>query len=244
MIQGLEVFSSAYAFQEEDLRGATAVMIDVMRASSTIITALHHGAKGVIPVEYMDEASMISRNHDASDFLFCGEKDGKKIEGYDLGNSPQEYTSDVVNGKSIIFNTTNGTKALKRSSLAREIFIGGFLNMSIIVNKLRQIDGEIALVCAGWKGRMSLEDLLCAGNIIYEITEGRLPDYATDGAKVAFGLYEKFGNDIVMAVMNSNHARRLKEITGSGDIQFCCTLNTMEILPRLEDGIITDIHGN
>ncbi len=242
MNQTLEVYSAATSFQEEELRDKTAVMIDVLRASSTIVTALHNGAKGVIPVEDMGEASKIAQNMDSPNFLLCGEKDGEKIQGFDLGNSPLEYDSSVVKGKTIILNTTNGTKALSRSSMAEKVMVGSFLNLKTVVAELRK-HKDVVLVCAGWRGRLSLEDLLCAGNIIYELTKGELPESALDGAKVAFGLYEKFGNDIEGTVQASNHAVRLKGIVGGDDLAFCSTVGKMNVLPVLNEGIITDFHG-
>lgn len=243
MIEKLEVFVSAQTFQEEDLRNKTAVIIDVLRASSTIVTALHNGAKGVIPIGDMGSASQISQNLDSPRFLLCGEKDGVKIEGYDFGNSPFEYTSEAVRDKTIILNTTNGTKAIKRAGLAHEIYIAGFLNLSAVVDVLKKTERDIVLVCAGWQGRLSLEDLLCAGNIIYELTSGNLPDMARDGAKVAFGLYEKFGDDIEGAIKSSNHAARLKDIIDTDDLTFCCQISTMNVLPLMKEGIISDFHG-
>ncbi len=242
MIKELEVFTAATSFPEDEMRGKTVVMIDVLRASSTIVTALHNGAKGVIPVADMGAGSKISQSMDTKNILLCGEKDGVKIEGYDLGNSPLEYTPDVVRGKTVVLNTTNGTKALMRASMANDILVGSFLNMATIARYLSDKE-RIALVCAGWRGRLSLEDLLCAGNIIYELTGGELPDSAFDGAKVAFGLYEKFGDDIETTVLSSNHAHRLNDIVGSEDLSFCSRLNKMDVLPVMKEGIITDFHG-
>ncbi|NGP77759.1 2-phosphosulfolactate phosphatase [Balneolaceae bacterium YR4-1] len=242
MIKELEVFTSATSFQEDEMRGKTAVMIDVLRASSTIVTALANGAKGVIPVADMGAGSKISQSMDTENILLCGEKDGEKIEGYDLGNSPFEYTPELVNGKTIILNTTNGTKALMRASHARHITVGSFLNLGSVVEYLKDKE-RIILVCAGWRGRLSLEDLLCAGNIIYELTSGELPDTAFDGAKVAFGLYEKFGDDIEKTVLSSNHAHRLQDIVGTEDLSYCSRVNAMDVLPVMKEGIITDFHG-
>jgi 2-phosphosulfolactate phosphatase len=242
MYKELDVFSSASSFHEEELRGKTAVVIDVLRASSTIATAICNGARGIVPVADMAAASKISQNLDSPHFLLCGEKDGKKIEDYDLGNSPLEYIPEAVKGKTIILNTTNGTKALMRCNLAREVMTGCFLNMGCLVEYLKTKE-DIVLVCAGWRGRLSLEDLLCAGNIIYELTDGKLPVGARDGAKVAFSLYEKFGDDIEGTIQSSNHAVRLKDIVGSEDISFCCQLSTMNVLPVLNEGIISNLHG-
>ncbi|MDX1617598.1 MAG: 2-phosphosulfolactate phosphatase [Balneolaceae bacterium] len=241
--ENIDVFISAHSFLEEDLRGKTAVVIDVLRASSTIVTALHNGAKGVIPVESVDAAGQMARNLDSPNYLMCGEKGGVIIEGYDLGNSPHEYTPDAVRGKTIIFNTTNGTKAVKRSMRAEKILIGSFLNLGVLIDTLRNEDNEIVLVCAGWRGRLSMEDLLCAGNIIYELTGGELPNDGLDGAKVAFGLFEKFGNDVESVLRNSNHAQRLQNLIETDDIGFCCQIDTMEILPVLKEGIISNAHG-
>jgi 2-phosphosulfolactate phosphatase len=243
MINQIDVFSSAHSFKEEDIRDKTVVMIDVLRASSTMVTALQNGAKGVIAVEDMDEASKISHNLDAESFLMSGEKNGVTIEGYDLGNSPLEHTGEVVKGKTIILNTTNGTKAIRRCSLADQIIVGSFLNLNAIVDYLQNLDDEVLLVCAGWRGRLSLEDILCAGNIIYELCGGNLPTEARDGAKVAFGLYEKFGDDIENSIKSSNYAVRLHDIVSKEDLEYCCQRSNTDILPALNEGIITDING-
>lgn len=243
MIEALDVFSSAHSFHEEDLRDKTVVMIDVLRASSTMVTALDNGAKGIIAVADMDDASKISRNLDSQSFLLSGEKDGVKIEGYDLTNSPLEHTGEVVRNKTVILNTTNGTKAIKRSGLAENIIVGSFLNLSTIVEHLKHLDGEVVLVCAGWRGRLSFEDLLCAGNIIYELNSGELPARARDGAKVAFGLYEKFADDIENSIKSSNYAVRLKGIVSEEDISYCCQRSILQVLPVLKEGIISDLNG-
>jgi 2-phosphosulfolactate phosphatase len=242
MVEALDVFSSAHSFKEEDIRDRTVVMIDVLRASSTMVTALHNGARGIIAVEDMDDASKISHNLDAESFLLSGEKDGIKIEGYNLGNSPLEHIQEMVEDKTIILNTTNGTKAIRRCGLAEKIIVGSFLNLKAIVDHLQQLNEEVVLVCAGWRGRLSLEDILCAGNIIYELTGGQLPDEARDGAKVAFGLYEKFGDDIENCIKSSNYAVRLRDIVDEEDLSFCCQRSIMQVLPVLNEGIISDLN--
>jgi 2-phosphosulfolactate phosphatase len=244
MIDTLDVFSSAHSFKEEDVRDKTVVMIDVLRASSTMVTSLQNGAKGVIAVEDMDDASKFSRSLDEESYLLSGEKNGITIEGYDLGNSPLEHTTEAVQGKTIILNTTNGTKAIRRCGLAKQILVGSFLNLEAVVNHLRGLDEEdIVLVCAGWRGRLSLEDILCAGNIIYELCSGQLPASARDGAKVAFGLYEKFGDDIETSIKSSNYAVRLKDIVADDDLSYCCQRSIVQVLPALNEGMITDLNG-
>jgi len=237
----IDVFFSVQTFQEEDLRGKTVVISDVLRATSTIVTAIANGAKCVIPVGDMSEASRISQSVNSEDYLLCGEKDGVKIEGYHFGNSPLEYTNEAIEGKSLIFNTTNGTKAIKKSLSADAIYIASFLNLNVVVETLRETNTEIVIVCSGWKGRLSLEDLMLAGNIIFELSGGNLKSTARDGAKVAFTIFERFENNLESVILNSNHATRLKELVfDTEDIAYCCMKNTTDVLPILKEGIITN----
>lgn len=238
-LQKIDVFYSLNSFQEEELRDKTVVVIDVLRASSTIVTALLNGAKAIIPVADMGEASKIAQNVDSKNYLLCGEKDGVKIDGYALGNSPLEYTKEVVGGKRLIFNTTNGTKAIKKSLGSSDVYIASFLNVGAVVKALKDDERKIVLICAGWKGRLSFEDMLLAGNIIHLLGNGKLPDNTRDGAKVAFGLFDKFGDNITAVVHQSNHAERLKALNISSDIDYCCQIDITDILPRLKEGMIT-----
>ena len=242
-LKRIDVFYSLHSFQEDELRDKTVVIIDVLRASSTIVTAFINGAKAIIPVGDMGEASKISQNVDSDNYLLCGEKEGEKIDGYDLGNSPLEYNKEIIEGKTLIFNTTNGTKAIKKSIGSSKTYIASFLNVSAIVEELKKQTNEIVLVCAGWKGRLAFEDMLLAGNIIYLLNEGKIENDSRDGAKVAFGLYEKYGDDISTVIHQSNHAMRLKEIIDSGDIDYCCQVDITNILPRLKEGMITLTDG-
>ncbi|MCG2588602.1 2-phosphosulfolactate phosphatase [Rhodohalobacter sulfatireducens] len=242
-IETIDVFYSLHSFQEDELRDKTVVIIDVLRASSTIVTAFMNGAKAIIPVGDMGEASKIAQNVDSDNYLLCGEKDGEKIEGYDLGNSPLEYLKEIVEGKNLIFNTTNGTKAIKKSLGSSKTYIASFLNVSAIVDELKKQENEIVLVCAGWKGRLAFEDMLLAGNIIHLLCNGSLPNGSRDGAKVAFGLYDKFGDDISTVIHQSNHATRLKDIIGTSDIDYCCQVDITDMLPRLKEGMITLTDG-
>ena len=239
----IDVFFSVQAFQEEELRGKSAVIIDVLRASSSIVAAINAGAKKIIPVEDMSDAVKIARTMDQNDYLLCGEKDGTKIEGYDLGNSPLEYTPEVVMNKTLIFNTTNGTKAIKKAALANRIYIGTFLNQQSILNALAEHDDEVVLICSGWRGRLSLEDTMFAGSLLYKLCNGKLPEKTKDGAKVAFGLFEKFGDALEETIGKSDHAYRLRNLVPEEDIPFCCKVDEFDVLPGMKDGIITNLNG-
>lgn len=239
----LDVFFSVQSFQEEELRGKSAVVIDVLRASSTIVTALNNGASKVIPVEDMDAAMRIARSMEQGDYLLCGEKGGNKIEGYHLGNSPLEYTPETVQGKTLILNTTNGTKAIKKANLANRLYVGCFLNKKSILKALEDHDDAVVLVCSGWQGRLSLEDTVFAGALISAMCNGKLPENTKDGVKVAFGLYQKFGDDLESAIGSSDHAKRLKELVPEGDIPFASQVDVFDVLPGMKDGILTNLNG-
>ena len=239
----IDVFFSVQTFQEEDLRGKSAVIIDILRASSSIVAAIHNGAKKIIPVKDMSDAVKIAGTMDQNDYLLCGEKNGSKIEGYHLGNSPLEYTEAAVKDQTLIFNTTNGSKAIKKASLANRIYIGSFLNRQSILNALKQHDDEVVLICSGWRGRLALEDTMFVGSLIHQMCGGSLPNNTKDGAKVAFGLFEKFGNNLEETIQKSDHAYRLRNLAPKEDIPFCCNIDAFDVLPEMKDGIITDLNG-
>lgn len=238
MSKVLDVFTTGSSIGDEDIRGKTIVVIDVLRATSTILTALNNGARSVIPVEDMGTAGKIATNLDPSSYILCGEKDGKKIDGYELGNSPFEYDESTVAGKSLILNTTNGTKTLVRCMHGSKVYIAGFLNIRAVCEQLKNDNNEISIVCSGWKGRLSLEDVLCAGYIVSEVYEGKIPVEAKDGAKVAMGLFEQFGKDIFNTVHATNHAKRLIGLGFEEDIAYCCEIDKFNFAPEFKEGII------
>lgn len=239
----IDVYSTAIAFKEQDLKNKNVVVIDVLRAGSTIITALNNGARGVIPASDMAEATKYAQNLDPVKYLLCGEKNGYKIEGFQLGNSPLEYTPEKVNDKTVILNTTNGTRAIARSHLAHKVVIGTFLNLERVIDELNKSEREVLLICAGTNNRISIEDLLCAGAIVHGLTQGKLPDDATDGAKMAFILFEKFGNNITEVVRKSNNGEWLAKEYGEDEVAYCCQVDGISTLPVWRERVITLDHG-
>lgn len=238
MLQTPDVYYTGKSFSEDEVRDKIVVVIDVLRAGSTIVTALKNGAKGIIAVADMSDASRIAQNLDSSSYLLCGEREGLKIDGYHLGNSPFDYLPETVEKKTLILNTTNGTKAIDRCGSADRVFIGTFLNISALTDVLKKADKPVTLICSGWKNRLSFEDLLCAGMILHLLCDGTLPDDAPDGARVAFALFETYGSNIKNAVKSSNHAHRLIDLGFEKDIEYCCQIDTTAIVPEMHDGII------
>ncbi len=165
-MQPLNVHFLPALMNTANLAGGTVVIIDILRASSTIITALHNGAKRVIPCGTSDEARKIREPSQADAVLLGGERGGVLIEGFDCGNSPTEYAPHRVAGKTIAFTTTNGTQALLKSAAAETILIGAFINRQAVVDRLYADQRPAHLVCAGTDGEITGEDVLFAGAVV------------------------------------------------------------------------------
>jgi 2-phosphosulfolactate phosphatase len=168
------------------LPSATAVIIDVFRASTTIVHALANGARVVHPCLTVEDATQLADRFPREQRLLGGERGGVKIPGFDLGNSPFEYTPEVVTGKDIIFTTTNGTRALRRCLAARRIIVGGFINISAMATLLLESTDDVLLVCAGNAGHLTAEDILFAGSLVEILTVNAENGFVTDlGAELA-----------------------------------------------------------
>ena len=152
----IEIFLTSVNLTEEDVTDRAVVVVDVLRASASILTALKHGARDVVPVADMAEASKIASNLDPSGYRLGGERGGFRIDGYHLGNSPLEYTEEQVKDRTIILNTSNGTGAIERASAARHLIIGSFLNAARVVDFLENAGCDATIVCAGTRNRVSL----------------------------------------------------------------------------------------
>ena len=226
-----EVFLTYSNVSEEDVRNRTVVVIDVLRACSTIVTALDRGARAVLPVADMAEAGKIASNLDPDVYRLGGERDGQKIDGYDLGNSPLEYTAEVVEDRDVILNTSNGTQALSRATTAKHLVAACFLNADRVVDFVRSVDDEVTIVCAGRQNRLALEDTLCAGLLLERLWNREEPDVVTDSAHTAFTLYETDRDDLRAALDRSNHAEALVEQGFADDLDYCFRVDTHSVLP-------------
>ncbi|MGI6034201.1 MAG: 2-phosphosulfolactate phosphatase [Limnochordia bacterium] len=219
------------------LPGKRVVMFDVLRASSTIVTALAAGARGIVPVVEVDEARAKAKACGPGTLL-GGERGAKRIPGFDLGNSPLEYVGQVVRDRIIVMTTTNGTKALARGAGAREILVGCLLNAPSLADYLAASPGgDILLICAGVQGRIALEDILGAGCLV-SLLERRGMEIEGDGAFLAAQVYFMYRDDLAAAMGTFEHGRRLLELGFGEDIAYCAQKGPLAVLPRLEGGII------
>lgn len=231
----IEVFLTTSIVTEEDVKGRTVVVIDVLRACSTIATALNNGARSIVPVADMAQAGKIASNLDQQSYLLGGERGGEKIEGYHLGNSPLEYTKSTVKGRTIIFNTTNGTVAIAQARSADHLLIGSFLNAGRVVDFIRDVGNDLTIVCAGWRNRVSLEDTLCAGLMLYRLWDGVEPDSVSDTAHIAFTQYVHDRESIATAISRCNHAQWLGDQGHKEDVEYCMQVDALPVLPYYED---------
>ena len=222
-------------------RGDLIVIIDALRCSSTVVTALANGARAIIPVKTLAEARRIHAEN--PDYILAGERGGLKPSGFNLGNSPLEYSRERVSGKTIILTTTSGTSALTYSRGADWILVGAFLNARAIAEKAYSIASaegiNVSVVQAGTEGRFSLEDFLCAGAIISELPKGGVE--LSDAAQASLLAFEHAKNDLLANVMRSSHARRLVELGFIKDIEFSCKKDLLPIVPIYRGGVISKI---
>lgn len=224
-------------FEPAQLRGGVAVVIDVLRATSTIIYALAAGAECVVPCGEIDEARRIAEQAPPAGVLLGGERGGLKISGFDLGNSPAEYDSTRVHGNRIVMTTTNGTRALICAREARRILVSAVVNLGAVANALRGESGGIHLVCAGTDGKITLEDVLCAGGIVRRLgADGRDFDIRDDATQLALNLYDPCGRDYDRALnvlRASRGGRNLIDCGLEADIALCAREDQFTIVPEL-----------
>jgi len=217
-----------------DLSNSVVVIIDVFRATSTIASALHNGAKCVIPVDSVPKAIEISRSIDG---IAAGERDGKIAEGLEHGNSPLEYTREFVEGRNLVLTTTNGTRllhmALERG--AETIISGSFPNLSAVADYLASKGKNVVLGCAGWKDRFNLEDTLFAGAVINRVK--KYFEIHCDSSLMAEQMFSKHKNNPLDFAPKLTHYHRLVERFGLiEDIRFCLTADNANVLPEYKDG--------
>jgi len=225
--------------EEMHLKDKNVVVIDVLRASTTIAVALRNGAKEIIPVGDIESVVKISGSLFGNVTLRAGERNGRMIEGFNLGNSPKEFTEEIVKGKSIILMTTNGTAAMAKGRHAKNHVIAGFVNLSVVVRFLRDLKSDFIIICAGSENSFCIEDAVCAGKIINHLGKEMDAQLVLDDAgRAAAALDKNFGKDILKLLGTSQHGAYLSEIGFADDLKVCSELDSVRVLPKLSGSII------
>lgn len=224
------------------LTGVTAVVLDVVRASTTIVAALAGGARAVVPVATPDEARARGRAEDRGAVLVGGERGGAPPPGFDHGNSPAEYTPERVRDRTVVFTTTNGTRALLALAGARRIAVGGFVNAAAVARWAAAEPGDILLVCAGEKGRFCLEDAVCAGLLVSHLAAADRRE--TDAARAARALWERYAGDLGAMLADAAWAQALVSQGRGTDLPLCVAVDVHGVVPVLRDGALVAGFGN
>jgi 2-phosphosulfolactate phosphatase len=215
-----------------EVQNHSVVVVDILRATSCMTTAFAHGIDHIAAFAQLEDCLAMK----TKGYLTAGERDGKKVEGFDLGNSPFEYQDSKLKGQKIAFTTTNGTQAIVKSLGAKEIIIGSFLNLTAVVEHLKKSTPDILVVCAGWKGKVNLEDTLFAGALVEKMkTEVEL---ACDAPLAAQHLYNQSKNNMVGFLKGSSHVKRLARLNIHKDIEFCLTPDQYSVVPQLKNNVL------
>lgn len=227
----VDVVLYAAAATAERIAGNAVAVTDVFRATSVIVEALHNGAERVIPVVTVEEAFLLRDKFHPSKAVLGGEREMIRVEGFDLGNSPMDYTPEKVRDKTVIISTTNGTRAIHNSRHATEIYIASFLNMGAVCRKLAASDDDITIVCSGRKDRFTAEDGLCAGAMA-GILAAEYGYALTDIADVMRRMWDDSRGDIRERLSTTRHYNDMMCKGLDPDIEFSLRQDIYDIVPQ------------
>lgn len=220
------------------IASSTVIVIDVLRCTSAIIAALENGAEKIVPVLEPNEAISLAQAIGQRDCILGGERGCNKLPGFDVGNSPFEYDSHTVAGKTVIISTTNGTNAICGMRDGARVFLGSMINRTAVALAAASETNDILIVCSGTDGVVSADDYCAAGSIIEALLRYAPSSELTDIAHICRNLYHSFKNGS-FDLMSSRHCRRLASLGYVKDIEYCLTEDSSQIVPIYENGIIT-----
>jgi 2-phosphosulfolactate phosphatase len=232
-------FFTAAEPEPPDVAGRTAVVIDVIRATSTIVEALANGAKAIYPTISTEDAIRLTTSLGRDDTLLCGERKGLKVEGFDLGNSPHEFARERIEGKRLVMTTTNGTRAFAAAQGAEEVLAASFLNLDAVARRLARLERDLVLICAGKEDRFSLDDALCAGILLRGLSEevGGAGIELDDASRAALALAGSFELDAELLERTAAGAA-LVEVGLGEDLPLCAQRGRHDIVPVMDERMI------
>lgn len=222
----------------ERVRGTHVAVVDILRATTTIATALANGAAGAIPVAEPEDAIALAGRLGRDRVLLCGERQSVRIEGFDLDNSPASFTPHAVDGKTLLITTTNGTRALRAVASAASVRTAALVNRTAVADALAHETGDVLIVCAGEPTGFALEDALGAGALVDTLLTLIGDVELCDGARAAALLYRAVAERLADAVASADHAQALVQKGFARDVTRCAALDTLNVVPTLRDGIL------
>jgi len=235
--RNLEVCLTPAIFNRYENKDAIVVIIDVLRASSAICTAFENGAISIIPVAEISEAKEFKKKG----YLVAAERDGYVLDFADFGNSPFNFTRDKVEGKTIVYSTTNGTRIIDLASSSYMTVIGTFINISSLTDWLMKQDRDVILFCAGWKDRFSLEDTICAGAIANILLESSSFTTICDSVHASTDLWQIASHNPLLYIEKAAQRSRLRDKGLDDCIEYCMTFDLTRSLPVIQDNVLKDL---
>lgn len=236
MSKKIDVCLSPESLNLYNLEGKIVVVVDVLRATSCMITALAEGVTEIHPVASLDEC----RSLKVRGYLTAAERGGQQVEGFDLGNSPLSYLNGAYAGKKVAVTTTNGTLAITKSAIyAKQVVVGGFLNLSALAEYLQSQPEDVVVLCAAWKGKVNMEDTLFAGALVSRLSGGY--ELECDAPLAARSLYECIKGDLYGYMQQASHARRLSKFGVEEDIRFCLESDKYREIPVLKGEVLVSL---
>ena len=223
---------SSYSFE-----GNNAVAIDILRATTSICTAFMNGAKEVIPISTIDEL----KTHTGKEYIIAAERDGIKLDFADIGNSPYYFTKQAVEGKTIAYSTTNGTRTINLAAKCHKAAVGSFVNISALCRWLESGNRDVFLLCAGWKGRFNLEDSVFAGAVAQRLIDTGKFTTICDSALAAMDLWSLAKSDLMGYIKKAAQNERLRKINSADVIPYCHMLDLTDIVPEYQNGVLKGI---
>ena len=230
MSRTIEVCLTPALLSLYDIEKSIVVVIDILRATSSITYGIDNGAEAIIPVSNVEDCL----NYSDKGYLLAAERNGEVVEGYDFGNSPFSYTKEKVAGKTIVLTTTNGTKAMHMAQeRAHQVVVGSFLNLTALCNWLKVQDKDVLLLCAGWKDKFNLEDTLFAGAVVNVLRKDFV--HFDDSCVAAEDMYLLAKDDLRNYLRKSSHSHRLEQLNIEEDVQFCLKQDLCTTIPVLQE---------
>lgn len=241
----VDVFFSAHELNASDVANRVVAVIDVLRASTTIAVALANGARNIIPFDSTDEVVLRSKSYARGEVRLAGERKMLAVPGFDFGNSPREFTREAMEGKTVLFSTTNGTAALVAVQGARDVVVGSYVNFSAVLTLLHTaVRGgtDVTIVCAGRDRQFSLEDAACAGRFVRHLARRpSQPVTLNDAAYAALQLERGYGDHLDRLFEESAHGQALRAAGLAEDLPVCAALDAYPVIPIYHDRQITKL---
>jgi 2-phosphosulfolactate phosphatase len=236
----VEVCFSPVMFSDFRNDSSVVVIVDILRATSAIVTAFMNGVKTIIPVATLEEAMSYKKRG----FLVAAERDGIVRDFADFGNSPYNFRPEIIGGKEIVYSTTNGTLSIMMARESHRVLIGSYLNLQALADYICREDRDLVILCAGWKNKFNLEDTLFAGVLAEEVLKNPRFDTHCDSTYASIDLWNLAKNDLMGYLEKAAQRHRLKKSKLDDVIGYCHTMNLTQLIPALKENYLTLVEEN